>query len=75
MIVLKRSGEQYPVAVTRIQQAVINQGFICSREQAEVLWTMYSDSQRAQWSTLPADDLDIWKAVRDFVKVVERSAD
>lgn len=65
---LERSGENHPWDVTRVQNAIINHGFRCSRREAQRAWELYSDALCAGWLMLPADDAAIWKCVEEFIE-------
>lgn len=67
---LKPSHENFPEDVTRVQNAVINHGFECSRKQADELWRLYSDSLYAGWLLMDAyNETVIWKLIEEFIDV------
>ena len=60
--------ECYPCDVTRIQSAVINHGFHCTRAEAERLWDLHSDDYCAGWLFLPDDEETLWSFVKHYVE-------
>lgn len=68
-VVLTRSDEDYPLDVSRVQQAVVARGYNCTRAQARDLWQAYSDSMCAHWLLMDGwSEGGIWKAVEPFIE-------
>ena len=66
---LKPSHENYPEDVTRVQTAVINHGYECSRQQADRLWRDYSDSLCAGWIMMNDYTAEaLWGLVEPFIE-------
>ena len=66
---LKPSYENFPEDVTRIQAAIRNHGYECSRKQADEIWREYSASVCAGWLILPVADETLWRCVEEFIEV------
>lgn len=71
-LTLHNRREAYPEDISKVQCAVINHGYDCTREEAAALWEAYSDSECAGWLLLEGYSEDgIWKRVEPFIVDLE----
>jgi hypothetical protein len=54
--------------VGRIREALRNQGYEISYEDAKRAWEAYSESMAAGWMVIPDDDAEILACVRSYLR-------
>ena len=46
----------YPHDCQRIRQVLLENGYVASLQECEIMWRTYSQSMAAEWMGLPDDD-------------------
>lgn len=71
---LMHSEERSPKSVTRIQQLLTDEGYICSRESAGLIWeAVVMESPQYRWTeSVNLTDDALLNLVYPYVEVVDR---